>query len=87
MASNSQQFTIPYYQDLLEAKGMELTVPDHVLLAHVVERETGAPFPTFIQQYGDRSVRPAPGEMVRWADAEPPDRFRPLGRLPDIWTK
>ncbi|MFI1030380.1 serine hydrolase domain-containing protein [Streptomyces sp. NPDC020951] len=69
---------IPDYQDLLEAKGIELTDPagqeeaiaailasqpqdppgagfsysnsNYVLLAHVVERVTGKPFPTFIQQ-------------------------------------
>ncbi|WP_443047652.1 serine hydrolase [Streptomyces sp. NBC_00354] len=66
------------YQDLLEAKGIELTDPagqkeaiaailasqledppgkrfsysnsNYVLLAHVVERVTGKPFPTFLQQ-------------------------------------
>ncbi|MGR4878688.1 serine hydrolase domain-containing protein [Streptomyces sp. LARHCF249] len=66
------------YQDLLEAKGIELTDPagqkeaiaailasqpegppgkrfsysnsNYVLLAHVVERVTGKPFPTFVQQ-------------------------------------
>lgn len=66
------------YQDLLEAKGVELTDPagqkeaiaailasqpedppgkrfsysnsNYVLLAHVVERVTGRPFPTFVQQ-------------------------------------
>ncbi|MFC8096531.1 serine hydrolase domain-containing protein [Streptomyces sp. NPDC057301] len=73
---------IPDYQDLLEAKGIELTDPagqeeaiaailgsqpqdppgegfsnsysnsnsNYVLLAHVVERVTSKPFPTFIQQ-------------------------------------
>ncbi|MER6960670.1 serine hydrolase domain-containing protein [Streptomyces sp. NPDC000618] len=69
---------IPDHQDLLEAKGIELTDPagqeeaiaailasqpqdppgagfsysnsNYVLLAHVVERVTGKPFPTFIQQ-------------------------------------
>nr|WP_237545181.1 serine hydrolase domain-containing protein [Streptomyces sp. SID1046] len=66
------------YQDLLEAKGIEVTDPagqkeaiaailasrpeeppgkrfsysnsNYVLLAHVVERVTGTPFPTFLQQ-------------------------------------
>ncbi|MFC5144956.1 serine hydrolase domain-containing protein [Streptomyces aureoversilis] len=69
---------IPDYQDLLEAKGIELTDPagqqeaiaailasrpedppgerfsysnsNYVLLAHVVERVTGKPFPRFLQQ-------------------------------------
>nr|WP_253268150.1 serine hydrolase domain-containing protein [Streptomyces asoensis] len=69
---------IPDHQELLEAKGIELTDPagqeeaiaaildsqpqaspgegfscsnsHYVLLAHVVERVTGKPFPTFIQQ-------------------------------------
>ncbi|MEU9145561.1 serine hydrolase domain-containing protein [Streptomyces sp. NPDC048349] len=69
---------IPDYQDLLEAKGIELTDPagqkeaiaailasrpedppgkrfsysnsNYLLLAHVVERVTGRPFPTFLQQ-------------------------------------
>ncbi|MCX5192997.1 beta-lactamase family protein [Streptomyces sp. NBC_00249] len=69
---------IPDYQDLLHAKGVELTDPagqqdaiaavlasrpehppgrrfaysnsNYVLLAHVVERVSGKPFPTFVQQ-------------------------------------
>ncbi|MFF6983558.1 serine hydrolase domain-containing protein [Streptomyces sp. NPDC008343] len=49
----------------------------YAVLAHVVERVTSKPFPTFIQQTAVTIV----------CNADPPDTFRAANQLLDIWTK